>query len=196
MGRRSDIPKVYLVTFPNGKQYVGITTATLKERKVEHYSRTRSGSSFAIHNALIKYESKEKWEVLKYCSSYEEAQKLEIEYIKNLNTLAPNGYNLTEGGGGCKGYKLSDVQRKRLSDSHLGYTMPESQKIAISKANTGKSKTYAKKIKRIDLKTNEVKMYDNYLEVSKDGDFCRGSVYKVIGNKRAQHKGFKWEFVI
>ena len=138
MGKRNDTPKVYLATFPNGKQYVGITCAKLQLRIVEHYSRSKIGPKYAIHNALAKYGKDVKWEVLHVCSTFEEAKDLEIKTIQDLNTQAPNGYNLTKGGDGAKGYKISEEQRKKLSEAHMGYKMPESQKKAISAANKGK----------------------------------------------------------
>lgn len=141
MTKKKDFPKVYVATFPNGKQYVGITTYILAYRRTAHYSRAKKGSKFAIHNAIRKYGQDVKWEVLKICFSYEEAKESEIEFIKDLNTLAPNGYNLTTGGDGTAGHTLSLEQRQRLSDAHKGYIMPDSQKLAISFANKGRIKT-------------------------------------------------------
>lgn len=138
MAKRNDTPKVYLATFPNGKKYVGITCATLKTRVSEHYSRSKIGPKYAIHNALTKYGKDVKWEVLHTCSTFEEAKKLEINTIQELNTQAPNGYNLTVGGDGTRGHKITEEQRKRLSEAHTGYKMPESQKKAIGAGNKGK----------------------------------------------------------
>lgn len=140
MAKRNDNPKVYLAAFPNGKLYVGITTATLEIRKYEHESRARNGSNYAIHNAIRKYGNP-KWEVLNICSSFEEAKELERKYIKELNSMSPNGYNLTEGGDGSKGHKFSEEQRRKLSEAHKGYVMPESQKLAISAGNKGKKRS-------------------------------------------------------
>lgn len=141
MAKRSDVPKVYLVTFPNGKQYVGITTATMEVRKSEHKSRARHGRSFAIHAALNKYVNQEIWEVLKICDSYEEAKELEKKYIKDLKTMSPNGYNLTQGGDGIKGKVFTDEQRKRLSEAHKGYVMPQSVVDKIANSNRGKRRS-------------------------------------------------------
>jgi len=194
MAKRNDIPKVYSVSFPNGKKYIGITTATLDVRKAEHKSRTRHGSSFAIHAALNKYSGLEKWEVLNFCNSFEEAKELEKKYIKELNTMAPKGYNLTYGGDGIKGKKFTEEQRKRLSDAHKGYVMPESQKLAISAANRGVKKSYASKIKRIDAVTGSIKIYESFQDVKKEG-FDKGCVYKCAKGERVQHKGYRWELV-
>jgi group I intron endonuclease len=140
MAKRTDVPKVYCATFPNGKKYIGITTATLELRKSEHYSRAKIGPRYAVHNALNIYGDNVHWETLHMCSSYEEAKELEIKLIKELKSMYPNGYNLTAGGDGTKNIKMTEQHKKNLSISHQGYVMPESQKQAISLANKGKKK--------------------------------------------------------
>lgn len=193
MSKRVDSPKVYLATAPNGKQYFGITTATLDVRKSEHYSKAKKGSKIAFHNALNKYGQEVKWQIVSICDTYEQAKKMEIELIKKFNTRAPFGYNLTDGGDGFKGYKLSDENRKILSESHKGYIMPQEQKDKIGAANRGVKKSYASAIKRTDIKTQEVKIYKSFLEVEEG--FDKSSVYKCASGQRKQHKGFHWELV-
>jgi len=194
MAKRNDIPKVYLVTFPNRKQYVGITSATLELRKTEHFSKSRKGSNFAIHNALRKYDNST-WEILNLCSSFEEAKELEKRYIKELNTLAPNGYNLTIGGDGFnKNRKFSEEHRKNLSESHKGYVMPKSQKLSISLAKKGKSHKNPRKIERINLKTGEIKTYNSYTDMNAEGIFNRGNVYAAIRGVLSHYKGYSWKF--
>ena len=194
MGKRKDLPKLYLATAPNGKQYIGITIATLEVRKSEHFSKSKKGSKLAFHNALRKYGQEVNWKILKICQTYEEAKTMEVEFIKNLKTQTPNGYNLTKGGEGTRGYTLSNEQRKILSESHKGYKMPQEQKDKIGASNKGKKKSYALKVKRTDIKTKEVKMYESFQDVKKEG-FDKACVYKCAANQRKQHKGFLWELV-
>jgi hypothetical protein len=61
----------------------------------------------------------------------------EIKAIAEHQTLAPNGYNLTEGGTGGR-VVLTDHARKRMGDSRRGKHCTEAHKVAISKAHTGK----------------------------------------------------------
>lgn len=139
MAKRMSPPIVYRISFPGGKAYIGITTAELKIRKSEHYSKAKKGPRYAVQNALNKYPKESViWEILKTCGSFEEAKEFEIKYIKEFNTLSPNGYNLTNGGDGVKGKVFTEEQKKRLSDAHKGYVMPESQKIAIGLAQPKK----------------------------------------------------------
>lgn len=197
MAKRNDSPKIYIGSFPNGKCYIGLTTATLDLRRSEHESRTRKGSKLAVHNAIRKYGlNNVTWTVLEKCETYEKAKELEIFYINKLNTLAPNGYNLTLGGDGPnKGRKLSEAHRKNLSESHKGYLMPESQKDAISRANKGKSHKDARKIKGISIKTGEMRIYDNDTDLRKEGLFNSCNVYASIRGIQAHHKGYVWSYL-
>lgn len=100
---------VYLRTNKvNGKQYVG-QTKNIKRR--EHYwtSKKSNYANKVLNEDRFKY-GLENWEteILAIVNTREEAWKLEEEFIKELNTRFPNGYNRAYGGktnkGGNKGY--------------------------------------------------------------------------------------------
>lgn len=99
----------------NGKKYIGITTNF--DNRVKQHCNQNTNS--LIHKAIQKY-GKENFvfEILQEGLSVEEAEELEIETIKNENTLAPHGYNLAKGGlyGGTKN-KISDEQVKYIKDN-------------------------------------------------------------------------------
>ena len=80
----------------NGKKYVGQTRYSLEERTKKDGYGYRNQSKF--YNAIIKYG----WEnfdheILYTGLSQEEANKLEIQLIKELDTI-DNGYNIHTGG--------------------------------------------------------------------------------------------------
>lgn len=79
----------------NDKKYIGITN-DYKRRFREHCSKNKDS---VISKAIKKY-SKENFSftVLKDGLSIEEACNLEIKFIKEQNTLVPNGYNVSKGG--------------------------------------------------------------------------------------------------
>ena len=83
----------------NNKSYIGLTTRTLKERKLEHLRHLDIENTY-FHKAIKKYgKDNFIWEVLNdTANTIEELQELEIKYIKELNTLSPNGYNISTGG--------------------------------------------------------------------------------------------------
>lgn len=113
---------IYLSTNKiNGKKYVGYTTLTLESRIKTHIYKSRSKSQYfyLFKNALRKYGPESfSWEILEYCNSTEECCEKEKYYIKTLNTISPNGYNLTEGGNG--GIQSNEVKEK-ISNSLKEY---------------------------------------------------------------------------
>ena len=85
---------VYKVTNNvTGMQYIGITK-NIQQRMYKH-----SKYGYYLHKSIKKYGIENfSYEILANCSTYEIAGKYEVRLIKKYNTLAPNGYNLVEGG--------------------------------------------------------------------------------------------------
>ncbi len=99
----------------NGKLYVGKTTCRLSQRKSGHKQAANSGGMMAIYCAIRKYGWFEfEWNVLCYADDEELLNELEVVYIKELKSKAPDGYNLTEGGEGETGYKWSEELGQRM----------------------------------------------------------------------------------
>lgn len=90
----------------NGKEYVG-QHVTINEEDLYF------GSGFLLKAAIKKY-GKENFlkKYLEECFSYEELNKQEIFWIKELNTLIPNGYNIRPGGNNAP---MSDLSKQKLS---------------------------------------------------------------------------------
>lgn len=88
---------VYLLTFTSGKSYVGVSSNP-KRRLAEHWSRAETGA-YALSYALKKYGNPQ-MRILAETATKAEAFALEIKFIAEMNTLAPNGYNMTKGGEG------------------------------------------------------------------------------------------------
>lgn len=121
---------VYRIYFPTSdKSYIG-QTQDLKRRMSRHLK-----SNFLVGKALRKYDD---WEVyiLHTVKTRDEANRIEIEEIRNFNSIAPNGYNLTRGGEGISGYKLSEETKVKMSQSHLGKQSPT------------KGKNYSEEVKK------------------------------------------------
>ena len=105
----------------NGKQYVG--QAVDFDRREYEWKHAKYYAGPLINRARGKYKIDDfKSEILRECQTQEELNQWEQYYIKKLNTKYPNGYNLTDGGGGCSGYKMTDEQRTKLSEARKGRT--------------------------------------------------------------------------
>jgi len=152
----------------NGMRYVG-QTLNLKRRMTSHLS-TSSNCRY-LKRALRKHGS-ENFEIseLERCFSREDANSREIYWIKTLGTLAPEGYNLKEGGesAGRPGLdakrRMSESARNRKRDfdgewrenmrlAQLGRKHSEEVKKKISESHKGigHSKETKEKLRQINL---------------------------------------------
>lgn len=102
----------------NGKKYVGQAT-DLKARQ-RRWKANCQYAGTAINRAREKYGIDAfDFEILKECKD-EELNQWEMYYIKELNTKAPYGYNLTDGGDGCCGYSLTEETKKKIGEANKG----------------------------------------------------------------------------
>lgn len=130
---------IYLLSFPNGKHYVGRTKNTLRQRLIEHKTRATKNYQHPLYYAINKYgwDNIEKVEL--YTASTEEELVIkELEYIKQYNSLH-NGYNLTLnteiGGDNWKGRRdtpeyrvfLERMRKLRLGEGNGMYGKTHSQ---------------------------------------------------------------------
>ena len=123
---------IYMITFPNGKRYVGLTATSFEERKASHISHRRT-SNLPVHNALERYLGSEEWEVVAEGENWDELTQLEIYYIDKYKThTSLNGYNLTFGGDGTVGYEHTDEQRQKNSVAKQKYFSDSKNRIKQS----------------------------------------------------------------
>ena len=94
----------------NGKKYIGQTIRNLSIRWKQHLRK--EGNCYALHAAFKKYGNENfEIKILVKCNSIEELNHREEYYIKLLNTMSPNGYNLI-GGGNSKVNSAETIKRK------------------------------------------------------------------------------------
>jgi group I intron endonuclease len=147
---------VYVVTHvPSGKQYVG-------QKKSKERWNSYWGSGIAIKAAIAKHGLQEfRKEILWEGDDFQKMNELERAYIRQLDTLAPRGYNIAEGGHHGNPYagkseeemkmhaevlsaihtgkKVSPETRRRMSIAHLGSSTSEETKRKQSEAHRGKA---------------------------------------------------------
>lgn len=109
---------VYCITNKyNRKCYVGWTKHSAQKRWQSHQrDARRNRSKWAFARAIRKYGAVAfSVKTLQRCSTLREVKRAEIYWIATLKSLAPRGYNLTAGGDGSKGRKLSVCARQQQS---------------------------------------------------------------------------------
>ena len=105
----------YVYKFTNtitNKIYIGQTRQTLNKRRRCHIDKAnqKEGWKSDLHKDIIKYgQDKFVIKLLEECGE-DEVDEIESKWIKELNSLEPNGYNLQSGG---KNSKLSDLIIKK-----------------------------------------------------------------------------------
>jgi group I intron endonuclease len=148
---------VYKITNTiNGMVYVGQTTKTLSQRRTEHVydsigKRRRKHNSY-LHLAIEKH-GKVNFiaEVLNVCIDKKSLDDVERFYIKTLNTVRPNGYNISLGGTGVMhGRKMSAEARAKISaglTGHAGaaFNHTEAAKQKISNSLIGNKRSVGRK---------------------------------------------------
>ena len=79
---------------------------------------TKKNQSHYLNNAIRKYGVEDFVVELIECCEIKYANEREIHYIKELNSLYPNGYNLKNGG---SVFTHSDESKKRVSNGVINY---------------------------------------------------------------------------
>ena len=90
----------------NGKKYIGQTSKFyINDRWCQHKLSARNNHSGYLYNAIRKYgEDNFEFKVILKNIPIDKLNYYECLWIQKLNTKCPNGYNLTDGGEGMRGY--------------------------------------------------------------------------------------------
>ena len=132
----------------NGKVYIG-QSIDIDTRWRQHIN---TKDDTLIHKSIQKYGAENfRFEILLECP-VEMLNDWERDMIALYDCISPNGYNLTEGGGGCKcseetrlkmseakkGIHFSEEHKRKIGNARKGIPCSEETKIKISNAHRGK----------------------------------------------------------
>lgn len=184
--------KIYRATnLLTGKCYIGQTIQTLENRISEHkYDSFNREKDSYFYKSIRKHGIENfKWEVLCECETIEIMNIIETFMIMvHKSHVSESGYNLTWGGEGSYGRKISDKTRIKMSESgkiknftdshrkHLSEATkkrkhPDSVKKKIGEGNRGKirSEETKRKISETKRKINEEKKKNEIGKLSYHG---------------------------
>ena len=118
-----------------GKSYVGLSIDIFKRWK-EHSNFWQAKAKWSVIKQALHKHGLENFTftILEECSK-EELNDREIHWIKELDTQAPNGYNMTAGGGGCP--DPSAEVRAKLSKAAKERIVTDKTKQILSLAHQG-----------------------------------------------------------
>lgn len=188
----------------NNKAYIGITTKTPEERWRAHLNAIKTGKGCPLLRSAVNKHGADKFKIETLIICFDDALfKLEKEYIKKYNTLAPNGYNAHEGGNGgaCfTGKKHSQETKNKLREitcRFISNLTDEQKRLYSQRISDGlkKSKKWDNAIKdgRVIWKINMLKRNIKRNPTSKEvKDKISKSVKKYFseseGSKQISHR--------
>jgi len=112
-----------------GYRYIGSTSNEYVRKSLWNSSKTKRYAGDKVNKARSQYGiTAFSYQVLATITSpdlkqlQKELDEEEAKYIKQYNSIE-KGYNMSEGGKGKKGIKLSEEIKKKISDSHFKIPM-------------------------------------------------------------------------
>jgi group I intron endonuclease len=174
---------IYILISPSQKMYIG-KTKNFKQRMLQHESMARRNSKYPIHVSIRKYNfiNFEKI-IFSYFDTEERSFELEKKLILYFREKNFELYNITDGGEGNSGLKVSDevkkiLRQKSLGNKHgQGYKMTPEQKKNHSKRMINNK--YRKNIKHTEATKQKI---SNSLKGEKNPFFGKHHTKETINN--------------
>lgn len=133
---------IYKITSPSGRVYVGVTSNF--QQRLKWYKRKKIKYQRLLKRSLEKYGfDNHTIEILETFESYANyAHGKEMFWIRSFmsnNCKWPEmgGLNLTDGGEGTIGFRMTEEQKKNLSEKITGFRHSEETKRKIGEASRG-----------------------------------------------------------
>ena len=196
---------VYVLTVPNGKVYVGVTSKTPRVRW--QYGHGYSGNK-AFYADIKKYGWKAiSQEIVAVFDNADEAYELEKKLIKQYDsTNLCHGYNRSTGGSGTFGVQISEETRKRLSDSHKGKNHPHHNEWNKNISNALKAyyKTHEKPkppymgrpVLQYTKNMELVREYQSAHEAQRQTNIRNQSIYCCCSGRTKTAGGYIWKYKV
>ncbi len=124
--------KLYTHITPNNKRYFGITS------QKEVSSRWNNGNGYKHQVLFFRAIQKYGWDNIQHIILVENLSKnwacqLERDLIWKYQSNTPKcGYNMTDGGDGISGYRMTDEQREKIRIASVGRKHTEASKLKMS----------------------------------------------------------------
>lgn len=148
-----DKSEIYMITSPNGKKYIGQTRCFYRGKQGKFFKKgvhsrwiAHINNSKNLNNTTILARNIRKYgyhnfkiKTLLICN-VRQLNYFEVKYIRQYNTLIPNGLNMVKGGGSLFGMVHSEETKQKIRETQLGKILPNSQKESMSKSHSENTK--------------------------------------------------------
>lgn len=189
---------IYMWTSPSNKVYIGQTiNKNARKARFLDFTKSYSGktsdfSNSYIDKARIKYNDASLWTYTVLKELPEDKDQLdywEKYYIKKYDSTNKNkGYNLTLGGSGSVGRKMTDEQKQHLSKTKKGVALSEQHK------NNIKKNAFRRRVKQFSLNGNFIKEWDSLRSAAQSIGGNETSISRACRGGRPTYKGYIWKY--
>ena len=202
----------------NGKVYIGATTKSIEERKIDHLKKSKNGKSYDFQNAIATYGPEAFiWSQVDVAYSANELARKEKEHIIKYNSKE-QGYNMSIGGEIQKTVYQYDILTGELINKHPNLSVAgavvnankqdlSSVCLNVNKLFRGFYWTYdfvekfvpakdmrKKKIQQFTLQDEFVNEFNSVSEASKLTGFNKTGIAKVCRGERKSCGGYHWQY--
>ncbi len=209
---------IYKVTNQKTNQvYIGATTRSIEERKIDHEKKSQKKSGFYFHEAIATHGADAfKWEQIDTASSNDELASKEIRYILENNSLE-SGYNSDRGGGLKKTvykYNLDGSLNSTFEDLTSAGKSINVRKQAISRACWNVNQTLGgylwsyeykepfipdpdnrkKQVIQYSLDGKVLACYESASEASRKTGISKTCITRCCRGESEQSRGFLWRY--
>ncbi|RTY86200.1 endonuclease [Flavobacterium sp. GT3R68] len=202
-----------------GETYIGATTKSLEERKIDHLQKSKRIDCADFHEALYTYGSESfTWEQIDTATNLNELAEKETQNIILFNSFQ-EGYNLNNGGGGFKKLVYQyDIETGELLNCYddltsAGHAVNATKKsignvcLRIDKTCKGYHWSYSsadkfnsnsdlrkKPVKQISLEGNLIACHVSASDASKKSGVSKTCITRCCREEREQSGGFIWKY--
>ena len=192
------------------QNYIGQTIQDLEERWRQH--KLEKSNCRYLKASFNKY-GVENFDFKLICICFDnDLDKYECYYINKFNSIAPNGYNLREGGNSGKHNedtkkKISETLKKTLSITEIKLARRHTQETKIKLSNIHKGKKHKietieklrlintkHKVIQLDTKGNIINIFLNTVDAAKSLGTTKNNICMVCTGKRKSAKGFLFRY--
>ena len=175
--------QVYVLTSPDGRCYVGMTSQTLHNRLLRGYKDCPSMRAAVERFGIKSFSAK----IVRDNLTRDEAELLEQTMIRTLDSTNPSkGLNMTHGG---IRFKHNEVSKKRISVS----STPRSEEFRQKKYS--EQEPYKHGVRQFDTNGKFIRQFSSIREAAKATHSDPSNIRKCANGTLKTTNHYKWSYI-